>query len=275
MQHNCFRVLSLLFLVAVALVVTGCNKLLARDKLNKGVQAFKAGQFDAAIEHFKQAKDLDPELLTARLYLASAYASQYIPGAPSDENIRVGRQAIAEFQEVLQKDPNNISAIDGIGSLLYHMAGTPFDPKKFEESKKYHYRHVELKPDDPEPYYWIGHINWTLAYDANRKMRAEYNSKARKPVGEQEQLPPPVREKFASGYSGLVEEGIRVLQKAIGLRPDYEDAMAYLNLLLRQKADQVASLQERKELLAEADRWVDKHREVRQKKSEAPATPTS
>ena len=127
-------------LAAVALLVVifgaaGCDKLKARDQLNKGVAAFKNGQYDASVENFKQAKDLDPSLLNARLYLATAYATEYIPGAPSDDNIRLANQAIAEFQDVLSIDPNNTSAIDGIGSLLYNMAGTPFTPEKFEESK--------------------------------------------------------------------------------------------------------------------------------------------
>jgi len=51
--------------------------------------------------------------MNARLYLATAYATQYIPGAPSEENIRMGEAAIKEFQDVLSVDPNNISAIDG------------------------------------------------------------------------------------------------------------------------------------------------------------------
>ena len=68
----------------------GCDKLRARDKLNKGVEAYKNGQFDAAIEDFKDAKEFDPTLTNAQLYLATAYASQYIPGAPSPENIRNG-----------------------------------------------------------------------------------------------------------------------------------------------------------------------------------------
>jgi len=36
---------------------------------------------------------------------------------------------------VLSADPNNISAIDGIGSILYNMAGTPYNRSGFEESK--------------------------------------------------------------------------------------------------------------------------------------------
>src|ERR1700719_5402881 len=99
------RGFSLAMLAVVVAAGSGCNKLKARDLLNKGVANFKNGQYDAAVEDFKQAKDLDPGLLNARLYLATAYASQYIPGAPSEENVRLGTQAINEFKEVLQIDP--------------------------------------------------------------------------------------------------------------------------------------------------------------------------
>ena len=95
MQRNAHTRLLVLFVLAVLVSTTGCGKLRARDQLNKGVQAFKAAQFDAAIEHFKAAKDLDPSLMNARLYLAAAYASQYIPGAPSQDNINMCNQAIA------------------------------------------------------------------------------------------------------------------------------------------------------------------------------------
>src|ERR1700730_13977390 len=144
------RIAALAAVLVVVVAASGCNKLKARDLLNKGVGAFKNGQSDAAIEDFKQAKEADPELLNARLYLATAYASLYIPGAPSQENMARVNQAIAEFKEVLDKDPNNIPAIDGIGSILFQMGGQPFDPKKFEESKTYHQKHIQLKPDDPQ-----------------------------------------------------------------------------------------------------------------------------
>ncbi len=123
----------------------GCAKLKARDLLNRGVQAYKDAQFDQAIEDFKQAKELDPNLMMARVYLATAYQNQYIPGAPSDDNNRMGQQAIQEFQEVLQVDPNNLTAIDGIGSLLYNMGANPFDPKKLQESMSYHQRHIQTE----------------------------------------------------------------------------------------------------------------------------------
>jgi tetratricopeptide (TPR) repeat protein len=265
------RGFSLALLAVVVAAGSGCNKLKARDLLNKGVANFKNGQYDAAVEDFKQAKDLDPSLLNARLYLATAYASQYIPGAPSDENVKRGKAAIDEFKGVLEKDPNNLSAIDGIGSILFQMSGQPYNPEKFQESKSYHQKHIELKPTDPEPYYWIGVIDWTQAFRGNAELRTEYNKEhINKQVKEGDPLPAAVRTQFIDKYGKLVDEGIASLQKAIQLRPDYDDAMAYLNLLYRRKADMAESAEERASYQKQADDLVEKVKEIKQKRAEQP-----
>jgi tetratricopeptide (TPR) repeat protein len=269
------RAVAVLALFVCAAGFSGCDKLKARDLLNKGVGAFKNGQYDAAVEDFKQAKDLDPSLLNARLYLATAYASQYIPGAPSEQNKNIGKQAIAEFKEILDSYPDNLSAIDGVGSILFQMAGTPYDPKLFEESKTYHQKHITLKPEDPEPYYWIGVIDWTLAFRANGEMRKDYNEKnIKKQVKDTDPLPAAIRTDYLSKYGPLIDEGISDLQKAITLRPDYDDAMAYLNLLYRRKADTVESASERASLQKQADDLVDKVKEVKQRRASQPAPTT-
>ena len=264
------RTASLAALLTLLFAASGCNKLRARDKLNKGVVAFKAGQSDIAIEDFKQASQLDPSLMNARLYLATAYASLYIPGAPSDENKARGEQAIKEFKDILSIDPNNLSAIDGIGSLLFQMAGTPpIDEKGFQESKTYHERHIQIKPNDPEPYYWMGVIDWTLAWHGNGLMRLDYNkNNIKKQVKDSDPLPASLRTEYASQYGSLVDEGITDLQKAISLKPDYDDAMAYLSLLYRRKADMVESADERASLEKQADDLLDKIKEIKQKRLE-------
>jgi tetratricopeptide (TPR) repeat protein len=266
---------ALLTLLLVAAGLSGCDKLKARDLLNKGVQSFKNGQYDAAVEDFKQAKDLDPTLLNAKLYLATAYASQYIPGAPSEQNRNIGKQAIQEFKDILGTNPDNLNAIDGIGSILFQMAGTPYEPKLFEESKTYHRKHIQLKPEDPDPYYWIGVIDWTLAFRANGEMRKDYNEKnIRKQVKDTDALPPSARAEYVAKYGSLIDEGITDLQKAISLRPDYDDAMAYLNLLYRRKADTVESASERADYQKQADDLVDKVKEVKQKRASQPQPAT-
>jgi tetratricopeptide (TPR) repeat protein len=251
----------------------GCDKLKARDLLNRGVAAYRNGQYDVAVEDFKQAKDLDPSLVNAKLYLATAYATQYIPGAPSDDNIRMGQQAIDEFQGVLQDDPDNLTAIDGIGSMMFQMAASPFDQSKFQEAEKYELMHIDKKPDDPQPYYWVGVIDWTLSYHANAELRAKYNgANPRKQVRDDQPLPPDIRDQYAQDYGPMVDDGIAKLNKAIELQPDYDDAMAYLNLLLRRKADMVASDEDRAALEKQADDLVDKVKEIKEKKAEAPVT---
>jgi tetratricopeptide (TPR) repeat protein len=261
----------ILFLVAVVLAAftagVGCDKLRARDKLNKGVQAYKNGQFDQAIEDFKEAKQYDPSLTNAQLYLATAYASQYIPGAPSKENVDNGEQAVTEFKNILDTDPNNLSAIDGIGSILYNMGGTPYDAAKLIDSKTYHQKHITIKPDDPEPYYWVGVVDWSLAYRANKDMREAYNKTSKKPLKETDPMPPALATDFAAKQGSTVDEGVTNLQKAISLRSDYDDAMAYLNLLYRQKADTETSAAARDADLQQADDLVDRVKAIKQKKA--------
>ena len=240
----------------------------AREAFDQGLQAFKNGQYQEAIQQFSRAKQLDPKLIDARLYLATSYASQFISGAPSEENRQKGEAAIAEFRELLNIQPGNVTAIDGIGSLLFQMAGQPFDRDKFAESKSFHLRHITLRPQDPEPYYWVGVIDWTLSFLADRELRAEFNQHARgdEQLGEADALPAGLREQYRHQYGTVIGEGIESLKHAIELRADYDDAMAYLNLLYRRKADAVAQESERAELTAVADEWLDKIKEIKQKR---------
>lgn len=269
LSRSANRAFALVALLILAAGVSGCNKLRARDLLNKGVAAFKEGQFDKSVEFFKEAKQLDPDLLNARLYLATAYASEYIPGAPSEENKRHGEEAIAEYKSVLEKIPDNLSAVDGLASILYQMAGQPFDQKKFEESKTYHQKHISLKPLDPQPYYSIGVIDWAIAYRGNTEMRADYNkAHINKQVKDTDPLPPDVRTAYTQKYGPLVDDGITSLQQATKINPEYDDAMTYLNLLYRRKADMVESSAERDAFTKQADDLLDKVKEIKQKRAE-------
>src|SRR3989337_3853511 len=148
---------ALLLIGMLGLSTSACQKLKARDQLNKGVQAYKAAKYQVAIEFFKTAVDLDPQLLNARLYLATAYANQFVPGSEAEENLRIGEQAIAEFQKVLESEPNNLGSIGGIANLYFQM-------KRMDEAKEYYKKQIALDPNNPEAYYSVGVIDWTLTY---------------------------------------------------------------------------------------------------------------
>src|SRR5215472_6593951 len=243
----------------------------ARQALNQGVQSFKNGQYGEAVAAFLRARQLDPRSVNARLYLATVYASQYIPGAPGEENQELGRKAVEEFRGVLEMDPQNLSAIDGMGSILFQMSGTPYDPTKFEESKSFHQRHIQIKPNDPEPYYWVGVIDWTLSFRANNELRMRHNqAHLAHQIKDTEPFPPQAREEYVRTYGAIIDEGIESMKHAMTLRQDYDDAMAYLNLLYRRKADVVATPSEREDLLLMADYLIDSIKEIKQKRAEQP-----
>lgn len=285
-QGVAFKILRSIFVIAALLIIiegrnaslfarqqdTSAQSSEARRWLKDGVNAYKEGRTDEAIEDFQRAKTLDPLLLNAQLYLATAYSAQYMPGAPSPENIQNANLALQEFQSILKSHPNNLSAIDGAGSILYNMSYTPFDASKMEESKNYHRKHIELKPEDPEPYYWMGVIDWSLAFRANRSLRDSHNRGAGNDEQGMDPMPAALAVEFQQKYGEIVDEGIANLKKAMELRRDYDDAMAYLNLLYRQRADMELHPADRDRDLKEADGLVEQVKIIKGKKmQETPA----
>ena len=271
MQRKPTITLSLAALALAVVAGGGCNKLRARDQLNKGVEAYSSGQYDQAIEHFKSAEDYDPSLTNAQLYLAAAYQAQYIPGAPSADNLRNGEEAEKINQTILEKDPNNLSAIDNLGSLYYNMAQTPFDEQGMVKARSFHEKHIELSPNDPQPYYWVGVIDFWISHHANEELRDEYNRSGKKPLKDTDPLPKEVAAKFAQDYGPTVDAGIAALNKAIELNPNYDDAMGYLSLLDRQKGDMEETADAREADNKAADALMDKAKAIKQQREAAAA----
>jgi tetratricopeptide (TPR) repeat protein len=256
------KLLAFLVLAFLVLATTGCNKLKARDQLNKGVQAYKNAKYEDAIERFKNAVALDDSLLNARLYLATAYANQYIPGADTPENNRNAEQAIQEFKNVLQRDPGNITSLKGIASLYFQM-------KKFEEAKEYNRKVIQADPNDPEAYYSIAVIDWTQTYQPRMEERNKLGMKPEEALDKKDKK---VCAALRDKNMATVQEGMDMLEKALKLREDYDDAMAYYNLLWREKADlECGDAAAREADLKKADEWVDQTLAAKKRKADKAA----
>jgi tetratricopeptide (TPR) repeat protein len=240
-----------LLLLAVS---SGCSRLRARDQLNKGVGAFRNAQFQTAILHFKNAVGLDPTLLNARLYLATAYAQQYIPGGESPENLKIAQQAIDAFEDVLKMDPNNSTAIASVAQIYYNM-------RKFEKAKDYQRHWLQVEPNNPDPYYWIGVLDWAICFPRTQQLRKDLKIEFPKDPKDPGSLPPfpeKARAQLEEQNGPLVKEGVEVLEKAIQLKPNDFNTMAYLNLMYRQKADLESDAAAREADLKQAEDWVSK-----------------
>ena len=233
---------------------SGCQKLRARDQLNKGVAAFRNAQFQSAIMHFKTAVGLDPTLLNARLYLATAYFNQYIPSGESPENLKIAAQAIEAYEDVLKADPNNANAIASIAQIYYY-------EKNFDKAKEFQRRLLQADPNNPTPYYWIGVLDWAICFPRSQQMRKDLKIEFPKDPKDPNSLPPfpaKARAQLEEQNGQLVKEGVEVLAKALQLKPNDSQAMVYLNLMYRQKADLDADASAREADMKQAENWVDK-----------------
>jgi len=237
-------------LAGMVLSMSGCNRLAARDQLNKGVDAYKGQHYEEAIGHFQKATQLDPSLPMAKSYLATALAQNVVAGLDTPDNLKTAQQAIDIFQDVLAKDPTDVNS-------LKQVAGIYFQIKKLDEAKAWQKKVLAVDPKDPEAAYTVGVIDWTLAHENTLKALApagvtddgEGNAKAPKKVME------PLKEQNAA----LVEEGLQYLNQAVANRPNYDDAMAYLNLIYRRKADvDWGNEAARKDDVAKAEEWRTK-----------------
>jgi tetratricopeptide (TPR) repeat protein len=243
-------------LAGLVVFAAGCNKLKARDNLNQGVNAFRAGKYTDAADSFKTAIDLDPELPAARLYLATAYMSQYVPGSDTPENKRNADSALSEFDKVLQTDSKNLLATQSVANLYYQMKNLP---KAQEWEKKV----IELDPKNKEAFYTLGVIAWTQFVPADREARAAMDMSP--------ESPGPLKSiKAAKGktdpkadlkekYWQSLTDGIDSEKKALDVDPEYENAMAYMNLLIRFRADLLDTKDEWAAASKEADGWVQKN----------------
>ena len=215
-------------LAGMVLSMSGCNQLAARDQLNKGVEAYKGAHYEEAIGHFQKATQLDPSLPMEKTYLATALSQNVVPGLDTPDNLQIAQRAIEIFQEVLAKDPNDVNS-------LKQVAGIYFQIKKLDDAKAWQKKVLAVDPKDPEAAYTIGVIDWTQAHENTLKVLVpaginddgEGNLKA----------PKKVMEPLKALNGPLVTEGLQYLNQAVANRANYDDAMAYLNLIYRRKAD--------------------------------------
>jgi tetratricopeptide (TPR) repeat protein len=251
----------LMFFVLMLTTLAAAQSPNGNLEVNLGVQAYKQAKYEDAIQHFERAATLDPANVHAHLYLATAYAQQYIPGADTADNNAIAERAIAHYRRVIDLDSpksETTNAVKGIAYLDLQM-------KRFEEAKDWYRRATEMEPDDPESYYSIGVIDWTQTYVPRQEERAKLGMKPEESLPARDnKLCSILREK----NSAKIQDGIDNLNKALQLRPDYDDAMAYMNLMYRERADvQCDDPAAREADLKTADDWVDKTMAVKKAKA--------
>lgn len=184
------------------------------------------------------------------MYLATAYAQQVVPNSDTASNKALADHAVASYKNALEIDPNNVNAIKGIASIYFSM-------NKPDDAKAWQQKVLAVDSKDPEAYYTIGVIDW------NKARRNSLDFLAANGLTEKQAadggIPKKECPKLAAMNGPLVDEALDSLHKAVELRPSYEDAMAYINLAYRRKAEiECGNDDARKADLQQAQDWIQK-----------------
>jgi TonB family protein len=226
--------------------------------MNRGVQEFKAAHYPEAVAAFERAAAIDPSNVPAQLYLGTAYMQQFIPGAVSAENLRLAQAAQTHFQRVLDLEPSNKVALASMALLLLNQ-------KKWDAAQQWYEKITAVDPYNADAYYSMGFIAWSRWYPDYSKARASLGMRPETPGPIQDAA---VRADLSERYGAVLDSGMRALQKALEINPQYDDAMAYMSLLIRERADLRDTAVECKQDVAIADEWVQKALATKKAKAE-------
>jgi hypothetical protein len=261
--------LFLLALVALS-VNTGCiNRIRAKNQLNEGARAYKAGHFKEAEEHFRQAKELDPDQKNTDFFIARAIQSQYRPGVDNDQNKQIAQQAIDQYMKVLERDPNNDLAYS---SIAYLYGATGQNDKQLEWITK-RANDESAQPDKrAQALTVLASKKWNCSYTVTEQQ--DNKQTVMKDEKALIQYKKPKEQKDYDQARQCVTDGMALADKAISLDANNEQAWSYkTNLLLELgkleemdgKADQATEARKR---ASEAQQQTSKLSEENKRKKE-------
>ncbi len=232
----------------------------AASELSLGIQSYKDTKYEDAAVHFQAAVALDPSMVKAHLYLATSFAAQVAPGEDTAQNKQLAQQAIEEYQKTLDLHPEK----PNVALCLTAIASLYFNTKQYEEARAGYQKAVQAAPDNPELYYSIGVIYWMKAYTETMKLMIRLKLTPADPLVDR-----PECADLRNSNLAAVRDGIEMMNKAVALRPDYDDAMAYLGLLYRERAQiQCGDRRAYDADVNTANSWVDKTLAAKRKKGQ-------
>ena len=196
--------------------------------MEAGIESFKEGRYEDAVASFRKATQLEPDNEFAHLYLGTAYAYQVVPGLLTPKNMQLANSALAEFDVVLKIHPIELSAIKQEATIYRNI-------QRYDEAKRWEQRVITIDPNDAEAFYLIGTIDWTQAYMNTVEILSIEGLKDDR-MGNVK-LTHGACEKMYEENAALVDDGIANLKHALELKPNYSDAMQYLQLTYERHAD--------------------------------------
>lgn len=263
-MHRTKVVLAVALLAAPLLV--GCNKVQARVELKQGNAFYQQEEYRQALAKFQRGLELDPTATFAWRSVGLTALALFRPGDPSPENMRYAETAIDAFKKYLEDYPEGEKVRD-------YLLTTLVQTKRFDEALKY----LREKGDPNDPDIVRAQVNiliqagrfdeaWQLAQRMTGPNQAEVLYSVGVSTWDQAYRNPNLS---YEQRGKMVDTGLEALRRALEVKPDYFEAMAYYNLMFREKAKLEMDGTKRLEYVALADEWMKKALDLRKRQQEA------
>jgi TonB family protein len=241
---------------------------------NRGMELIRANQQQEAANAFEHATNLNPSDPSTHFYLGSTYMLMSF-GAQSPEKAANAIRAKTEFNRVLALDPENPLAPAALAAMTYQEA-KPLQGSeklsKLQEARDWDKRVILTDPKNKEAYLSLGVIAWTEFYPDFFEARFADGLKLQDPGPLRSAAS---REKLLSQYGPLIEDGIANLQDAISIDPQYDRAMAFMSLLVSEKADLRDTHDQYTRDMTEATGWTQRELVAKREKLHQPQPATA
>jgi tetratricopeptide (TPR) repeat protein len=263
-RHRQRAAAAAFFLLSVT-ALAGCNKIKSKQETKRGNEYLKAAQYQSALAAYQEALRLDPTETRLNKHIGIAYMGLYQPGSKHPKDLEYAQKAIDHLKayahaypddkktleylismylnterfddainfyqnEVLKRDPRDSKAMQSL-AMLYFKKGD------FDNGVLWLKKRLEVEGNNPEVYYLIGVQAWDRSYNFP-------------------DLDPALRAK-------IVEDGLAALNKALELKPDYFEAVSYINLLYREKAKMETDPAKKQEYTDTANKYLQQALEMR------------
>ena len=241
-------------LALVAILTTSCWSAW-RMSFDKGVDAIRRARYAEAAEAFERAAAAKPDSVETRLYLGAAYLKQYTPGSP------LAKKAEENYRKALDLDPKNKTALESLAWLQFneaqHLPRLEEKLAMLDAAATCHRTLIALDRRNKDGYYWLGVIAWLKAQEQLTQARAQLHLEPEDagPIADDK-----VRRDLRTGIDPLYDDGIKQLTRALELDPTFADAMSFMSLCLREKADLADTDDAYALALKHADDWAQESR---------------
>ena len=177
---------------------------------------------------------------------------QFVPGSWIPRSEEMAKRAIETFKEVVA-GPQTPRSLTG---TRYSASPACYQLNQYPESKEWCNKAIAIDPNNAEAYYRIAVMDYD---DVAERTGIQ---------GENVEFMSPEEQETAKAN---IEEGLKNIEKAIEVRPNYFDALEYQNLLWREKAKFETDEDAKADLIRQADMVALKSLELRRKAEEEEA----